>query len=123
MAAVKPLTHAPEACLGTVTWSRLAKAGAPLVGLSDGSVYLLHAGLRCWLRMAGSMSPASPFSSILSSATGVWSHNLLVACCQAALLCQSCLRLCCIQAPLQTSQGQALCICTPSAHLHPYLLS
>ena len=56
--------------VATVSWARLAKAGAPLVGLSDSSVYLLHSGLGCWLRMAGSLSPASAFSSILSSASG-----------------------------------------------------
>ena len=66
-----------------MSWARLAKAGSPLVGMSDGSVYLLHPGLGCWLRVAGTFSPVSAFSSILNSATGVapslrcWHDHLL----------------------------------------------
>ena len=59
-----------DAVRGAVSWARMSKAGAPLVRLSDSSVYLLHEGLACWLRLTGPSSPASAFSSLLDSATG-----------------------------------------------------
>ena len=60
----------PGAVRGAVSWARMSKAGAPLVRLSDSSVYLLHQGLACWLRLTGPSNPASAFSSLLDSATG-----------------------------------------------------
>ena len=55
---------------GAVSWARMSKTGAPMARLSDSSVYLLHEGLRCWLRVASPASPASAFSSLLDSASG-----------------------------------------------------
>lgn len=44
---------------------RMSSAGAPVAVLSDGSAYVLHMGLRSWLRVADDMQAQSAFASAL----------------------------------------------------------
>ena len=57
--------HSGSMVTGTVVAVRLASSGAPVAVLSDCSAYILHLGLRSWLKVMDTGHAASAFASSL----------------------------------------------------------